>query len=122
MGSMGLGQAAPSIPVIATGRAAAATLYEIIDAKSPIDALSDDGVRLKKDGNDGVTGKIELRNVHFHYDTNASKKILNDCSLVIPAGHKVALVGASGTGLIARWSLWMFICWMVHCGGDRMRQ
>lgn len=39
---------------------------------------------------------IEIENLHFSY--NDESKVLNDLSLTIPAGKKVALVGASGGG------------------------
>lgn len=39
---------------------------------------------------------LECRNVSFSYD--GERKVLNDLSLTIPAGKRVALVGASGGG------------------------
>ncbi|MBJ7019298.1 ATP-binding cassette domain-containing protein, partial [Vibrio cholerae] len=39
---------------------------------------------------------IEIKNVHFSYD--GESQVLNDLSLHIPAGKKVALVGTSGGG------------------------
>ncbi|ELJ8562641.1 ABC transporter ATP-binding protein [Vibrio cholerae] len=39
---------------------------------------------------------IEINNIHFSYD--GESQVLNDLSLHIPAGKKVALVGASGGG------------------------
>ncbi len=100
MGSMGIGQAAPSIPVMATGQGAAVYLFEIIDAVSPIDVYSDAGKRLKRaDGvTDGVVGRFEFRDVHFRYATNKSKPILQGLNLSINPGEKVALVGSSGCG------------------------
>ena len=41
-------------------------------------------------------GRIEFRHVSFHYDPE--RRILNDISFVVPAGHMVALVGPSGAG------------------------
>ena len=41
-------------------------------------------------------GDIEFRNVTFHYQKN--KPIINNISVAIPGGSKVALVGASGCG------------------------
>ncbi len=43
-----------------------------------------------------ATFGIECRNLSFSYD--GEKKVLNDLSLHIPAGKRVALVGASGGG------------------------
>ncbi|XP_022306806.2 ATP-binding cassette sub-family B member 6-like [Crassostrea virginica] len=42
------------------------------------------------------TGKIEFRNVNFHYEE--SKKILKNVSFVVPPGQTFALVGHSGSG------------------------
>jgi len=44
-----------------------------------------------------LTGHIELRRVHFAYDSNGPD-VLEDVSLSIPAGQFVAIVGPSGSG------------------------
>jgi ABC-type bacteriocin/lantibiotic exporter with double-glycine peptidase domain len=44
-----------------------------------------------------LSGKIELRNVSFRYDTH-SPKVLQDITLSIDPGQKVALVGRTGSG------------------------
>jgi len=41
-------------------------------------------------------GSVQLQDVHFSYDP--ARPILKGITLDIPAGHKVALVGASGSG------------------------
>lgn len=41
-------------------------------------------------------GKVEFQNVHFAYDTG--KEVLNNVSLLSPAGSITALVGSSGSG------------------------
>ncbi|MDF2460415.1 MAG: msbA [Nitrospira sp.] len=43
-----------------------------------------------------LTGEIAFRRVHFHYRPDAP--ILNDVSLTVRAGERVALVGPSGAG------------------------
>lgn len=43
-----------------------------------------------------LTGEIEFRHVHFHYRLEAP--ILDDVSLIVRAGERVALVGPSGAG------------------------
>jgi ABC-type multidrug transport system fused ATPase/permease subunit len=43
-----------------------------------------------------LTGEIEFRHVHFHYRPEAP--ILDDVSLTVRAGERVALVGPSGAG------------------------
>jgi ABC-type bacteriocin/lantibiotic exporter with double-glycine peptidase domain len=44
-----------------------------------------------------LSGKIELRNVSFRYDTHAPN-VLDDISLTIYPGQKVAVVGRTGSG------------------------
>jgi ATP-binding cassette subfamily B protein len=44
-----------------------------------------------------LSGKIELRNVSFCYDTHAPK-VLDNVSLTIDPGQKVAIVGRTGSG------------------------
>ncbi|MFW5425708.1 MAG: ABCB family ABC transporter ATP-binding protein/permease [Methylophagaceae bacterium] len=41
-------------------------------------------------------GAIEFKQVNFHYDP--ARSILNDISFTLPAGQKLAIVGASGSG------------------------
>ncbi len=41
-------------------------------------------------------GAVEFKNVNFHYDP--ARSILNDISFTLPAGQKLAIVGASGSG------------------------
>ncbi len=41
-------------------------------------------------------GEVRFQHVDFHYD--ADRQILKDIDFTIPAGHKVAIVGASGSG------------------------
>ena len=43
-------------------------------------------------------GRIELRNVSFHYATRASRPALSNVSLIVEPGQSVALVGPSGAG------------------------
>jgi ATP-binding cassette subfamily B protein len=45
----------------------------------------------------GLSGRIELRHVSFRYDAH-SPKILDDISVTIHPGQKVALVGQTGSG------------------------
>lgn len=48
-------------------------------------------------GNEHIQGHIVLRNVSFRYDANAPL-VLNDISVTIEPGQKVAIVGRSGSG------------------------
>ncbi|KAJ2716952.1 hypothetical protein H4R19_000304 [Coemansia spiralis] len=94
MGGFALGNAAPSISAVASARGAAVKVYQVIDRASPIDAV-DTETGLKADG---ITGDIELEDVHFHYPTRPDVPVLQGLSLRVRAGQRVALVGESGCG------------------------
>eukprot|EP00741_Cyanophora_paradoxa_P002276 tig00000572_g2208.t1 len=93
MGAFGVGQAAPSFPVIADGRGAAFTVWAICDRKSSIDVFEGSGESLPS-----LTGDIDFRGVEFTYPTRADVPILRGASLSVRRGETVALVGHSGCG------------------------
>ena len=45
-----------------------------------------------------IKGDIVFRNVSFAYPTRTDMQVLKDVSFEVSAGHKIALVGASGSG------------------------
>jgi ATP-binding cassette subfamily B (MDR/TAP) protein 1 len=47
---------------------------------------------------DGLDGTIELRNIRHIYPSRPEVVVMEDVSLVIPAGKQTALVGTSGSG------------------------
>ncbi|KAI1825629.1 ABC transporter-like protein [Xylaria intraflava] len=91
-------------PISAAGQAAGAAriLYNGIDAPRPVTT----GM---KHPQVSATGDIVLWNVNFTYPTRPDLKVLDDLSLIIPAGKVTAIVGPSGSGkstivaLIQRW-------------------
>jgi ATP-binding cassette subfamily B (MDR/TAP) protein 1 len=93
MMGMGLGQSSSFAPDAAKASAAASSIYEIIDRKSPIDPEQEGGARPKM-----VEGNIEFKNVHFAYPTRPNVQIFKGFNLTVPAGKTVALVGDSGGG------------------------
>ncbi|XP_051842179.1 bile salt export pump isoform X1 [Antechinus flavipes] len=93
VGALNLGQASPCLEVFATGRAAAANIFETIDRKPIIDCLSEDGYKL-----DRLKGEIQFHNVTFHYPSRPEVKILDNLSMVIKSGETTAFVGSSGAG------------------------
>ncbi|NWU79996.1 ABCBB protein, partial [Onychorhynchus coronatus] len=93
VGALNLGQASPCLEAFATGRGAAANIFETIDKEPTIDCMSEDGYKLDK-----VRGEIEFHNVTFHYPSRPDIKILDNLNMVVKAGETTAFVGASGAG------------------------
>ncbi|KDO25357.1 hypothetical protein SPRG_09182 [Saprolegnia parasitica CBS 223.65] len=93
MSSMALGQASPATQAIFAARAAAHGVYELIERESKIDATAASGKMLSS-----VRGEITLNNVSFAYPSRPDVRVCAGYSLTIPAGQKIALVGASGSG------------------------
>ncbi|XP_023574872.1 bile salt export pump isoform X2 [Octodon degus] len=93
VGALNLGNAASSLEAFATGRAAAATIFETVDREPIIDCMSEAGYKL-----DRIKGEIEFHNVTFHYPSRPEVQILNNLNLVIKPGEMTALVGSSGAG------------------------
>lgn len=93
VGAMAFGQGAPSIQAVFAARVAAYDVFEMIDARSKIDPLSDEGLKPER-----ADGRIELQNVTFAYPSRPTVNVCEHYSLTIEAGKSVALVGPSGSG------------------------
>ncbi|KAI9700400.1 MAG: GTPase-activating protein [Candelina mexicana] len=93
IGAFALGNVAPNGQAFATSLSAAAKIFNTIDRISPLDPDSDAGDKLEK-----VEGVVELRNIKHIYPSRAEVVVMEDVSLVVPAGKTTALVGASGSG------------------------
>ena len=63
------------------------TPYEIFD--KPKQVLGQDGKK--------INGEIVFENVTYVYENN-NTKVLDNFSLTIPAGQKIAIIGSSGAG------------------------
>lgn len=70
---------------------AAKTAFKIIDRKSKIDSLSEEGLRPEK-----VIGDVKFENVNFSYPNRPNNKVLDGFNLFIKNGQTTALVGSSG--------------------------
>ncbi|KAM0547863.1 hypothetical protein ACHAPJ_010210 [Fusarium lateritium] len=99
-----LTQIAPQTIAISKATAAAQEMFEMIDRKSQIDALSQEGATIPD-----FKGDIQFRGVRFAYPSRSDVTILHSLDLDIPADQTTALVGASGSGkstifgLLERW-------------------
>jgi ATP-binding cassette subfamily B (MDR/TAP) protein 1 len=93
IGAFSLGNVAPNIGAFTTATAAGVKIFSTIDRVSPMDPKSETGKKL-----DTVAGNVELRNIRHIYPSRPEVVIMEDVSLVVPAGKTTALVGASGSG------------------------
>ncbi|PBP28794.1 ABC transporter [Diplocarpon rosae] len=93
MGAFSLGNVAPNVQAFTTAISAAAKIFNTIDRVSPLDPTATEGIIL-----DHVDGTIELRHIKHIYPSRPEVTVMDDVSLLIPAGKKTALVGASGSG------------------------
>jgi ATP-binding cassette subfamily B (MDR/TAP) protein 1 len=93
IGSFSLGHVAPNIQAFTAAVAAGAKIFSTIDRESPIDPTSEEGEIL-----DHVEGSIEFRDVKHIYPSRPEVVVMDDVSLLIPAGKTTALVGPSGSG------------------------
>ncbi|KAF2279256.1 multidrug resistance protein-like protein 1 [Westerdykella ornata] len=95
---------APQILTLTKASSAAAEMFRMIDRKSEIDPLSEEGIIPSQ-----CTGHIDIQDVHFAYPTRPDVPILKGLSLSIPAKTTCAIVGPSGCGkstiigLLERW-------------------
>lgn len=86
-GAFALGQASPSMQKLAEAQGAAYKLFETIDRKPVIDALSRNGKKL-----DNVKGNIELKNIKFKYPTRPDVEVLKGLNLSIKEGQVIILI------------------------------
>ncbi|CAK3835319.1 ABC transporter, ABC-B family, MDR type [Lecanosticta acicola] len=93
IGAFALGNVAPNIQAITTAVAAASKIYATIDRESPLDSSSTKGKTIEN-----LKGYLELRNVKHIYPSRPEVTVMEDVSLLVPAGKTTALVGASGSG------------------------
>ncbi|NP_001029122.1 egg permeability glycoprotein [Strongylocentrotus purpuratus] len=91
-GAFAIGQAGPNYSDFTTARAAASSIWEVIDQIPTIDCFSTDGKKEK------ITGQVTFEGVHFSYPSRASVKVLNGINLKVDVGKTVAMVGSSGCG------------------------
>ncbi|KAG9292639.1 hypothetical protein G9A89_007011 [Geosiphon pyriformis] len=95
MGAFSLGNAAPHFSAIGNAMGSAAALFAVIDRVPEIDVTSKEGKKLTVSS---VKGRIEFKNINFHYPQRPDIPILKNFNLIVESGQTVALVGSSGSG------------------------
>ncbi|KAF8043093.1 hypothetical protein BT93_A1440 [Corymbia citriodora subsp. variegata] len=93
MAAIGISHSSSITPDFSKAKAAAASIFAIVDRKSKIDPSDESGTKL-----DNMKGEIELRHVSFKYPSRPDIQIFRDLNLTIHSGKTVALVGESGSG------------------------
>ncbi|KAG8183771.1 hypothetical protein JTE90_002408 [Oedothorax gibbosus] len=74
-------------------KAAAESIFQLLDIKPKIDVFSKEGKILEK-----VNGDVRFEKVSFTYPSRPNVKILGGLNMEIESGKTVALVGSSGCG------------------------
>ena len=85
-----IAQTAQIANVMQATAAAAERVYEFLEEEEEIEDIKN-----PIETND-IKGEVEFRNVHFGYDEN--KIIINDFSVDVKPGQRVAIVGPTGAG------------------------
>ena len=98
IGGMAIARISPGIIALASARAAAHTLFETIDAETPLTALPDEAAPDMGKTLPEVNGGMQLKGVSFAYPSRPEQQVLTDINIDIPPGKTVALVGPSGSG------------------------
>ncbi|KAG8663637.1 hypothetical protein MANES_01G234500v8 [Manihot esculenta] len=93
MAAVGISQSSSMGTDSTKAKAAAASVFAIIDRQSKIDPSDESGTTIEN-----VRGEIELHHVSFKYPSRPDIQIFRDLSLTIRSGKTVALVGESGSG------------------------
>ncbi|KAJ6770900.1 ATP-DEPENDENT PERMEASE MDL1 MITOCHONDRIAL [Salix koriyanagi] len=93
MASFGISQTSSLSPDLMKAKAAAASVFAILDQNSKIDSSDDSGTKIEN-----LKGEIEFQHVNFKYPTRPDVQIFRDLCLKIRSGKTVALVGESGSG------------------------
>ncbi|KAI0518593.1 hypothetical protein KFK09_006029 [Dendrobium nobile] len=93
MAAIGVSHSSSVAPDSNKARGAAASVLEILDRKSKIDASDDSGIKLEE-----LRGNIEFQQVKFSYPARKEVQILQNFCLSVKPGKTIALVGESGCG------------------------
>lgn len=92
MAAVSTAHAAPHVRAFGEALAAASNIFKIIDRPLPNDSTSSSFIPSH------IEGRLEFRNIKHIYPSRPEVTVLEDFSLVAPAGKVTALVGTSGSG------------------------
>lgn len=81
------------IPTVVSAISVLTPAFQTLDRQTKIDPDTIEDPPTAK-----INGEIQFQNIHFHYPLRPEVTILNNFSLHIEVGSKVALVGPSGAG------------------------
>ncbi len=92
---LSVGFTAPNLKIIQESAIASSDYFTLYEREPQMDFSQS----IEKPPRNQVQGRIEFKNVNFHYPSDPNKRmILKDLNLTIEPGKKVALVGESGCG------------------------
>lgn len=91
-----ISQLAQVMNTLQSAAAAAERIFEFLEEPEEIPETTTPKAIVDADGNSLIKGTVTFENVHFGY--NADKIIINDFSMYINAGKRVAIVGPTGAG------------------------
>lgn len=81
------------LPDYKQAKRAANTVFKIIERKSMIDPMCEEGLKMEK-----LTGDIEFKNVDFYYPQRPNEPVLQQFNLFVKHGQTNVLVGKIGCG------------------------
>ncbi|XP_048129254.1 ABC transporter B family member 21-like [Rhodamnia argentea] len=93
MTGIGISQSNSLAPNVSKAKSSVASIFEILDLTSKIDASGNRGTTLAN-----VKGDIKFHHLKFKYPTRPELLVFKDFCLSIHSGQSVALVGESGSG------------------------
>ncbi|CAG8487372.1 13651_t:CDS:2 [Funneliformis mosseae] len=91
-----IGNASPHFSSVAASLGSAKKLFTTIDRKPLIDVTSTTGQKTSPSSK--FEGRIEFKNISFHYPSRPDVPVLKGFSTIIEPNQTVALVGSSGSG------------------------
>ena len=93
-GAQSVGQASSMMPDYAKAQVAVAKIFELLSRVPKINNWNKEGGKVLDEFED----EVKFDSVNFSYPTRPQVSVLNDFTLTIEKGQKIALVGSSGCG------------------------